>query len=117
MRRQIEYGAERNVPWGVSETAFNARDLEFTYQYSSFGIPGLGLQRGLSEEPVVAPYAAALAAMLDPIRGPGESRLSVRRRVRRGRYGCYEALDYTRSRLPEEKPCSRSALTWRITRA
>jgi Uncharacterized protein conserved in bacteria (DUF2329). len=42
VRRQISYGAERGVPWGVSESAFNARDLEFTYQYSNFGVPGLG---------------------------------------------------------------------------
>ncbi len=50
--RQIDYGTERNAPWGVSESAFNARDLDLTYQYSSFGVPGLGLKRGLSEEMV-----------------------------------------------------------------
>ena len=44
VRRQIEYGAERGVPWGVSESAYNARDLELTYQYSNFGVPGLGLE-------------------------------------------------------------------------
>ena len=68
VRRQIEYGAERGVPWGVSESAYNARDLELTYQYSNFGVPGLGLKRGLSEDLVVAPYATALAAMVDPRR-------------------------------------------------
>src|SRR6202030_3738021 len=66
VRRQIEYGAERSVPWGISESAFSARDLDFTYQYSSFGVPGLGLKRGLSEELVIAPYATALAALVDP---------------------------------------------------
>ena len=64
--RQIEYGAERGVPWGISESAFNARDIDFTYQYSSFGVPGLGLKRGLSQDLVIAPYATALAAMVDP---------------------------------------------------
>ena len=64
--RQIEYGKERGVPWGISESAFNARDIDFTYQYSSFGVPGLGLKRGLSEDLVIAPYATALAAMIDP---------------------------------------------------
>ena len=54
------------MPWGISESAFNARDLEQTYQYSSFGVPGLGLKRGLSEDVVIAPYATALAAMVDP---------------------------------------------------
>ena len=69
VRRQIEYGAERGVPWGVSESAYNARDLNLTYQYSSFGVPGLGLKRGLSEDIVIAPYATALAAMIDPVCG------------------------------------------------
>ena len=64
--RQIEYGEERSVPWGISESAFNARDMDFTYQYSGFGVPGLGLKRGLSEDLVIAPYATALAAMIDP---------------------------------------------------
>ena len=66
VRRQRKYGIERGVPWGVSESAYNARDLELTYQYSNFGVPGLGLKRGLSEDVVIAPYATALAAMIDP---------------------------------------------------
>jgi cyclic beta-1,2-glucan synthetase len=65
VRRQQKYGAERGVPWGISESAYNARDLELTYQYENFGVPGLGLKRGLSEDLVVAPSATALAAMID----------------------------------------------------
>ncbi len=57
VRRQEEYGRELNVPWGVSESAFNARNIEQTYQYSSFGVPDLGYKRGLSENVVIAPYA------------------------------------------------------------
>jgi len=64
--RQMSYAVERGVPWGISESAFNARDMEQTYQYSSFGVPGLGLKRGLSEDVVVAPYATALGAMIAP---------------------------------------------------
>src|SRR6266850_3076645 len=48
--RQIRYGAERGVPWGISESAYNVRDAELTYQYSDFGVPGLGLKRGLFED-------------------------------------------------------------------
>ena len=66
VRRQMKYCAGLGVPWGISESAYNVRDLEFTYQYSNFGIPGLGLKRGLSENIVIAPYATALAAMVDP---------------------------------------------------
>jgi cyclic beta-1,2-glucan synthetase len=54
VRRQIDYAAPLRIPWGVSESAYNARDLEFTYQYSNFGVPGLGLKRGLAENRVVA---------------------------------------------------------------
>ncbi len=100
VRRQISYGTERGVPWGVSESAYFMRDLEMTYQYSNFGVPGLGLRRGLRDDVVVAPYATALAAMIDPN--------AAVRNFRRlgdagacGPYGFYEALDYTPARLPE----------------
>jgi cyclic beta-1,2-glucan synthetase len=66
VRQQMKFGAIRGVPWGISESAYNARDLELTYQYSSFGLPSLGLKRGLGDSTVVAPYATALAAMVDP---------------------------------------------------
>jgi len=100
VRRQIEYGAVRGTPWGVSESAYNARDLNLNYQYSSFGVPGLGLKRGLSEDIVIAPYATALAAMIDPV----AALLNFRRLEEAGgsgAYGFYEALDYTSARLPE----------------
>jgi cyclic beta-1,2-glucan synthetase len=100
VRRQIEYGIERHVPWGVSESAFNARDLSLTYQYSSFGVPGLGLKRGLSEDIVVAPYATALGAMIDPSAAT-QNFTRLAEAGGRGIYGYYEALDYTSSRVPE----------------
>ncbi len=100
VNRQIEYGAERGVPWGISESAYNARDLDFTYQYSSFGVPGLGLKRGLSEDVVIAPYATALAAMIEP-GAAAENFARLTEAGGRGAFGFYEALDYTASRLPE----------------
>jgi cyclic beta-1,2-glucan synthetase len=100
VQRQIAYGAELKLPWGVSESAYNARDLELTYQYSNFGVPGLGLKRGLSENKVTAPYATGLAAMID-----GEAALANYTRLAelgaRGPYGFYEAVDFTPSRVPE----------------
>ena len=100
VRQQIKYGAMRGVPWGTSESAYNARDLELTYQYSSFGIPDLGLKRGLGGNTVIAPYATALSAMVDP---PAAARnfAHLAEVGGRGRYGWYEALDYTKTRLPE----------------
>ncbi|MDB5107918.1 MAG: glycosyltransferase 36 associated family protein, partial [Candidatus Binatus sp.] len=100
VRRQMKYGAELGVPWGVSESAFNARDLELTYQYSNFGVPGLGLKRGLSENAVIAPYATALASMVDAQAAVANfSALFLAGAL--GRFGWYEALDYTKSRVPE----------------
>jgi cyclic beta-1,2-glucan synthetase len=100
VRRQMSYGAELGVPWGVSESAYNARDLELTYQYSNFGVPGLGLKRGLSENAVIAPYATALAAMVDPEAAARNfTRLLAAGGL--GQFGWYEALDYTPSRVPE----------------
>ncbi len=102
VRRQIRYAAERGVPWGISEAAYNTRDLAFTYQYSNFGVSGLGLKRGLSEDLVVAPYATALAAMVDP-RAALANFARLASAGARGRYGFYESLDYTASRLPADE--------------
>jgi cyclic beta-1,2-glucan synthetase len=98
--RQIQYGAERTVPWGVSESAHNIRDVELTYQYSDFGVPGLGLRRGLFEDVVVAPYATALAAMVDP-KAALENFMRLEEAGARGAYGFYEALDFTPAKLRE----------------
>ena len=100
VRRQIDYADGLGVPWGISESAYNARDKELTYQYSNFGVPGLGFKRGLSENLVIAPYATALATMVDPAAAAANfNRLAAI--GGRGRYGFYEALDFTPSRLPE----------------
>lgn len=101
VHRQMAYGAERGVPWGISESAYNVRDLELTYQYANFGVPGLGLKRGLSEDVVVAPYATALAAMIDPA-AAARNYTRLTKVGASGRYGFYEALDYTMARVPED---------------
>ena len=101
VRRQIQYGSERSVPWGVSESAHNVRDVEYTYQYSGFGVPGLGLRRGLFEALVVAPYATALAAMVEP-KAAIENFRRLEEVGARGAFGFYEAVDFTPSSLPED---------------
>ena len=103
VRRHIQYGEERGVPWGISEAAYNARDVNFTYQYSNFGVSGLGLKRGLSDDLVIAPYATALAAMVEPVAAlENLDRLASLGAL--GQYGYYESIDYTASRLPEGEP-------------
>jgi cyclic beta-1,2-glucan synthetase len=98
--RQENYGAQLGVPWGMSESEYNMRDSEQTYQYSSFGVPDLGYKRGLWESVVIAPYATGLAAMVDPTAAAANFR-HLTEIGARGDYGWYEALDYTRSRRPE----------------
>ena len=103
VEQQQRYGQARDLPWGISESAYDARDIDLTYQYSNFGVPGLGLRRGLGDATVVAPYATALAAMVDPA-----AALQNFHRLESfgatGRYGFYEALDFTRSRLRDHVP-------------
>jgi cyclic beta-1,2-glucan synthetase len=99
VRRQISYGNELGVPWGISESAYSARDLELTYQYSNFGVPGLGYKRGLSDNLVIAPYATGLAAMVDP-ESAARNFAQLAELGALGHYGFYEALDYTSTRLP-----------------
>ncbi|MFL5534872.1 MAG: glucoamylase family protein, partial [Gemmatimonadales bacterium] len=93
--RQVAYGGERGVPWGVSESAYNLRDRHHTYQYRPFGVPDLALKRGLGRELVVAPYASLLAAMIDPQRALANLR-ELERLGALGPYGFRESLDYTR---------------------
>jgi cyclic beta-1,2-glucan synthetase len=96
---QVEYGRHRGVPWGSSESGFNMVDVHLNYQYRAFGVPGLGLKRGLADDLVIAPYASALALMV----APEEACLNLQRLAAEGLegdYGFYEAIDYTPSRLP-----------------
>ncbi len=99
VKRQIEYGRHRGVPWGISESGYNQLDVRLTYQYRAFGVPGLGLKRGLADDLVVAPYASALALMVSP-----EDACSNLQRLAaegfEGDFGFYEAIDYTPARLP-----------------
>jgi cyclic beta-1,2-glucan synthetase len=102
VERQIQYGAERDVPWGVSESGYNKIDGQLNYQYRAFGVPGLGLKRGLFEDLVIAPYACAMALMVDPASACSNLRV-LARGGQLGAFGFYEAVDYTQSRLPRGK--------------
>jgi cyclic beta-1,2-glucan synthetase len=99
VERQIAYGKKRGIPWGISESGYNAIDVHLNYQYRAFGVPGLGLKRGLADDAVIAPYASALALMV----APEQACLNLERLAAKGfegKYGFYEAIDYTPSRLP-----------------
>jgi len=102
VQQQIEYGHLRGVPWGVSESGYNRTDVQLNYQYRAFGVPGLGLKRGLAEDLVITPYATALALMIAP-RPACENLQRMADEGREGAYGFYEAVDYTPSRLPPDE--------------
>lgn len=100
--RQIAFGKKQRVPWGISEAGYNARDLQMNYQYGPFGIPGLGLKRGLSQDLVVSPYSTLLALMIQPV----AAIKNMKRLIRKGLltdFGFFEAVDYTTERLQENK--------------
>jgi cyclic beta-1,2-glucan glucanotransferase len=94
VRRQIQYGRQHGIPWGMSESAFNVVDRHDTYQYKAFGVPGLGLKRGLADDLVVAPYATALALQIDPKAAVDNLERLTKAGVE-GRFGYYDAIDYT----------------------
>lgn len=99
VKRQIEYGKRRSTPWGISESGYNTVDVHLNYQYRAFGVPGMGLKRGLAEDLVITPYASMLALMVAPEEAcQNLERLADNNMI--GQYGLYEAVDYTPSRLP-----------------
>lgn len=96
--RQIEYGRQRGVPWGVSESGYNTTDLHLNYQYRAFGVPGLGFKRGLADDVVIAPYATAMALMIAPEKACANLQLMANMGFA-GKFGFYEAVDFTPARL------------------
>lgn len=100
VQHHIEYGRKHQLPWGISESAYNIRDRALTYQYSDFGVPGLGLKRGLAQHMVVAPYATLLAGMYDPTAAVANLK-HLKAAGGSGVFGFYDAIDYTLPHLPE----------------
>ncbi|MDR3460465.1 MAG: glucoamylase family protein [Verrucomicrobiae bacterium] len=102
VQQQIDYGELRGVPWGISESGYNRTDVQLNYQYRAFGVPGLGLKRGLAEDLVIAPYATVMALMVSPVAAcENLQRLAAEGRM--GAYGFHEAVDYTPARLPPDE--------------
>ncbi len=99
VERQIDYGKQIHVPWGISESGFNLRDTNANYQYRAFGVPGLGFKRGLAQDIVIAPYATVMALMVAP-EAACRNLKALRHEKAEGKFGLYEALDYTTSRVP-----------------
>lgn len=99
VKRQIDFGRQHGKPWGISESGYNMVDANANYQYKAFGVPGLGLKRGLEDDSVVAPYASALSLMVLPEEACKNMELLASKGFE-GDYGFFEAIDYTPARLP-----------------
>ncbi|PQJ09144.1 cyclic beta 1-2 glucan synthetase [Flavipsychrobacter stenotrophus] len=99
IERQIAYGQKRDIPWGISESGYNRVDAAQNYQYKAFGVPGTGLKRGLGDDLVIAPYASVMALMVMPNEAC-ENLQNMATLGFMGKYGFYEAIDYTPGRLP-----------------
>lgn len=104
VKTQEIYAKRKNVPWGISESAYSGVDFEKTYQYKAFGVPALGLKRGLADDVVVSPYSTFLALMVSPIEAL-KNLLTLEKQGMRGEFGFYEAVDYTRERLSSDEDC------------
>ena len=102
VRRQIEYGSRSGIPWGISESGYRMFDSQLNYQYRAFGVPGLGLKRGLADDMVIAPYATIMALMVEPEAAVRNLELLDHDGFS-DNYGFFEAVDYTTSRLPHGK--------------
>ncbi len=100
----INYGKSKNVPWGVSESGYYRFDGNIYYQYKAFGLPKTGLKTGLSNDTVIAPYATCMALMVQPYSSI-KNMHALQKTGAFGKYGFYEALDYTKSRLYGGKHC------------
>ncbi|SHI04026.1 Cellobiose phosphorylase [Clostridium collagenovorans DSM 3089] len=95
---QKKYCFHRKVPFGISESAYYNFDVDKNYQYKAFGVPGIGLKRGLVDELVVSPYSTMLSLQKD-FKGSYDNLLRLIKEGLEGRYGLYEAVDYTKSRI------------------
>lgn len=88
---------QKKSPWGISESAFYEFDAAENYQYKAFGVPGLGLKRGLEDDLVISPYSTLMAISFDKDSGIKNLK-ELEKLGGLGRYGFIEALDYTKAR-------------------
>ncbi len=102
IQKQIDYGRKRNIPWGISESGYNMVDAGLNYQYKAFGVPGLGFKRGLGEDMVISPYSTLMSLMVAPNEAYENLQL-LKEEGFEGRYGFYEAIDYTAVRLQRKQ--------------
>ncbi len=105
VRIQHSYTRKEQAPWGISESGFFSFDLQSNYQYKAFGVPDLGLKRGLSKDMVISPYSTFMALAVDWQRSIENLKL-MKEKGFNGIYGLYEAIDFTKARVPYNEESS-----------
>lgn len=99
---QKNYGDKKSIPWGISESGFYGFDVALNYQYKAFGVPGIGLKRGLANDLVISPYSTIMALGVNA----RDAMENIKKFIQEGflgRYGLYEAIDYTKERIPKDE--------------
>lgn len=91
------YAKRLNLPWGISESAYSVKDLYGNYQYKTFGVPWLGLKRGLEDDIVISPYSTALSLQICFKEGL-ENLKKLQKEKLIGQYGFYDSIDYKPSK-------------------
>lgn len=97
IKAQMAFARKKRVPWGISESAYYHFDIAENYQYKAFGVPGIGLKRGLEDEIVVSPYSTIMALPIANGKAIENLRVLEKEGALR-RYGFIEAIDFTQGR-------------------
>lgn len=101
---QIAYGNQLGIPWGISESAYSRLDIHNIYQYRAFGVPYLGVKKGLENDLVITPYSSALALMINPVASVKNLKRLDQTQILNGIYGLFEAIDYSREYRQDDEP-------------
>ena len=94
---QREYGEINGVPWGISESGYNQRDINLNYKYKAFGVPKLAMHRECCDGLVIAPYASIMAIEFAP-EAVKENLKLLKEKGAFGEFGYCESVDFTKGR-------------------
>ena len=91
---QKEYmeSVDKNLPFGISESAYNELDNALNYKYHSFSVPYLKAKEEIDDRVVISPYSTLMALRLYP-KDIYENILKFEKLNMLSDYGFYEAYD------------------------
>ena len=80
------------LPWGISETAYNELDDAQNYKYHAFGVPYLKFQNTTPDRIVVSPYSSLMTISVDD-RAVYDNMQRFRKLGMYDEFGFYESYD------------------------